>query len=43
MFIDEFPHGFDLHLFSNVLHDWDSREVGTLLENSYRNLNPGAG
>jgi len=41
MFIDEFPHGFDLHLFSNVLHDWDSREVGTLLENSYRNLNPG--
>lgn len=41
MFKDEFPGGFDLHLFSNVLHDWDIREVKTLLENSYRSLNPG--
>jgi len=41
MFKDEFPGGFDLHLFSNVLHDWDISEVKTLLENSYRNLNPG--
>ena len=41
MFKDEFPGGFDLHLFSNVLHDWNIKEVKTLLENSYRNLNPG--
>lgn len=41
MFRDEFPHGFDVHLFSNVLHDWDVIEVTMLLENSYRNLNPG--
>ncbi|HIE31562.1 MAG TPA: methyltransferase [Methanosarcinales archaeon] len=41
MFKDEFPTGFDLHLFSNVLHDWDIREVKVLLENSYRNLSPG--
>ena len=41
MFKDEFPGGFDLHLFSNVLHDWDINEVKILLENSYRNLNPG--
>lgn len=41
MFRDEFPTGFDIHLFSNVLHDWDIGAVKTLLENSYRNLKPG--
>ena len=41
MFKDEFPEGFDLHLFSNVLHDWDFSDVKLLLENSYMNLNPG--
>ncbi len=41
MFRDEFPQGFDVHLFSNVLHDWDIGDVRMLLENSYRNLNPG--
>ncbi|RZN34204.1 MAG: methyltransferase [Methanosarcinales archaeon] len=41
MFRDEFPSGFDVHLFSNVLHDWDVGAVKLLLENSYRNLRPG--
>ena len=41
MFKDEFPRGFDVHLFSNVLHDWDTGAVRALLDNSYRNLNPG--
>lgn len=41
MFKDEFPEGFDVHLFSHVLHDWDFSDVKLLLENSYRNLNPG--
>ncbi|HID19524.1 MAG TPA: hypothetical protein EYP28_01080 [Methanophagales archaeon] len=38
---DEFSEGFDVHLFSHVLHDWDFSDVKLLLENSYRNLNPG--
>jgi len=38
---DEFPEGFDVHRSSNVLHDWDFSDVKLLLENSYRNLNPG--
>ncbi len=41
MFEDEFPGGFDLHLFSNVLHDWGSENVGKLLGNSYTNLEQG--
>jgi SAM-dependent methyltransferase len=41
MFKDEFPEGFDVHLFSHVLHDWDFSDVKLLLANSYRNLNPG--
>jgi SAM-dependent methyltransferase len=41
MFKDEFPAGFDVHLFSHVLHDWDFSDVKLLLANSYRNLNPG--
>ena len=41
MFESDLPKGFDVHLFSNVLHDWDFTEVKELLENSYRNLEPG--
>ncbi len=41
MFDDELPAGFDVHLFSHVLHDWDCDNVRRLLENSYRNLEPG--
>lgn len=41
MFEDELPRGYDVHLFSNVLHDWDRPNVERLLENSYRNLEDG--
>ncbi|MCI0744631.1 MAG: methyltransferase [Verrucomicrobia subdivision 3 bacterium] len=31
MFKDELPAGHDVHLFSNVLHDWDAPEVEHLI------------
>jgi 3-hydroxy-5-methyl-1-naphthoate 3-O-methyltransferase len=34
MFTDPLPSGFDLHLFSNVLHDWDESGVRQLLAKS---------
>lgn len=41
MFKDDFPEGFDVHLFSNVLHDWNINQVEMLIKNSYRNLKTG--
>ena len=41
MLREELPGGFDLHLFSNVLHDWDEPVVRQLLERSFRALEPG--
>ncbi|HEY1171384.1 MAG TPA: methyltransferase [Verrucomicrobiae bacterium] len=42
MFIPgDLPTGYDLHLYSNVLHDWDFPEVRQLLANSYAALKPG--
>ncbi|QUE53326.1 methyltransferase domain-containing protein [Luteolibacter ambystomatis] len=41
MFRDPLPDDCDLHLFSNVLHDWDEPEVRELLAVSYRALKPG--
>ncbi len=41
MFADEWPDGHDVHLFSNVLHDWDVPAVSRLLERSARALPPG--
>lgn len=41
MFTDALPNGHDLHLFSNVLHDWDLDRVRTLLAASFRALVPG--
>lgn len=35
------PEGYDVHLFSNVLHDWDLPEVRQLLAASWRGLVPG--
>lgn len=40
-FADSWPAGHDVHLFSNVLHDWDEREVETLLQRSFAALPPG--
>jgi SAM-dependent methyltransferase len=41
MFKDPLPGGFDLHLFSNVLHDWDFPKVRALLKASFAALEPG--
>lgn len=41
MFADPLPAGHDVHLFSNVLHDWDVPEVRRLLAASYAALPPG--
>jgi SAM-dependent methyltransferase len=38
---DPLPAGFDVHLFSNVLHDWDTGIVCQLLASSARALAPG--
>jgi hypothetical protein len=34
MLADSWPDGYDVHLFSNVLHDWDVPLVSRLLERS---------
>lgn len=41
MFTDTLPAGYDLHLYSHVLHDWDSADVAALLSASYAALPPG--
>lgn len=41
MFVDPLPTGFDLHLYSNVIHDWDFDKVRPLLAASFRALTPG--
>jgi len=40
MFNEDFPKGFDVHLYSNVFHDWDTDDVKTLLKKSYDSLLP---
>lgn len=41
MLLDGLPSGYDVHLFSNVLHDWDDETVSQLLLASFRSLEPG--
>jgi predicted nicotinamide N-methyase len=41
MFSDPWPRGFDMHLFSHVLHDWDIQDVQHLLEKSFGVLEQG--
>ncbi len=41
MLKEDLPGGYDLHLYSNVLHDWDLPEVRQLLSASFRALEPG--
>jgi acetylserotonin N-methyltransferase len=38
MFADAWPTGFDAHLISNVLHDWDEPVVRDLLAKSHASL-----
>jgi hypothetical protein len=40
MFSDEWPKGFDIHLLSHVLHDWDIKSVQLLLQKSFDALEP---
>lgn len=41
MFVDPLPGGFDVHLYSQVLHDWNHERVMVLLASSYAALEPG--
>jgi acetylserotonin N-methyltransferase len=41
MFSDAWPTGYDVHLISNVLHDWEGSTVRTLLDKSHAALPPG--
>lgn len=41
MFSDAFPRGYDAHLYSQVLHDWDAERVRGLLAASFAALEPG--
>ena len=41
MFKDPLPADCDVHLFSNVLHDWGVAEVRELLAISYKHCRPG--
>jgi len=41
MFRNDLPRGYDLHLISHVLHDWDIDKVEYILKNSFNNLDPG--
>jgi predicted O-methyltransferase YrrM len=41
MFAQNLPKGFDLHLYSNVLHDWNVDRVKLLLRKSAGALEPG--
>ena len=41
MFAEPLPGGADVHLYSNVLHDWSTDQVRDLLERSHRALEPG--
>ncbi len=41
MFAGEFPSDCDLHLYSNVLHDWDEPKARMLLAHSFRTLRAG--
>ncbi|MFY4719827.1 methyltransferase [Streptomyces sp. LaBMicrA B280] len=41
MFAGPLPTGFDLHIYSHVLHDWSEDQVRGLLAASYAALEPG--
>ncbi len=41
MVADTFPRDCDVHLFSNVLHDWDESRARQLLKKSFAALPPG--
>jgi hypothetical protein len=40
MFLEDLPTGYDAHLYSHVLHDWDAARVEQLLSASFESLAP---
>jgi hypothetical protein len=38
---DSLPEGYDMHLYSNVLHDWDAESIRRLAAASFAALPPG--
>lgn len=38
---ESIPMGFDIHLFSHVMHDWNIEQNSVLIKNSYVSLNKG--
>ena len=38
---EKIPSGYDVHLLSNVLHDWDQDDVERILARSFQALTPG--
>jgi predicted O-methyltransferase YrrM len=41
MFVDLLPEGYDAHIYSHVLHDWNESQVRGLFAASYSALEPG--
>jgi hypothetical protein len=41
MFADPLPRGFDVHLYSHILHDWPLPKVRELVAKSFNALEPG--
>ncbi len=41
MFKDPLPAGYDIHLYSHVLHDWNAEQNKELIRKSYQELNEG--
>jgi SAM-dependent methyltransferase len=41
MMTEPLPEGFDLHFYSNVVHDWDEDTVLRLFRSSFQALGPG--
>lgn len=38
---EEIPAGYDVHLFANAFHDWDTDSLKMLAANSFKSLSPG--
>lgn len=41
MFTDPFPAGYDIHLYSHILHDWPLDKCRQLVAKSFETLDPG--
>lgn len=39
MFKDDFPKDYDIHFYSNAIHDWNPEQIELLLKKSFKTLN----